>query len=65
LISGTQEKKGVTNLGFNDFHVDLIALSTQGIVDLYLKDFAKIYEHTLTVYQNDIGFFEKVIFNFT
>jgi len=60
LIADQGQKKEITTFDYKDLDVTLISLSSKSHVELFVKDFAKSYEHSLTVYQNDIGFYDKV-----
>ncbi len=60
LIADKGMKKEITSIDFKDLQVELIYLALRGNVDINLKDFARNYELSLTVYQNDVGLFDKV-----
>ena len=60
LMLDQGQKKEVTSIESKDLNLGLLSLSAKSHVELFIKDFAKTYEHTLTVYQNDIGFYDKV-----
>jgi hypothetical protein len=51
----------ITNkpITFEDLDMSLFILSSRSFVDLVAKDFAKNYDHSLKIYQNDMGFFEQ------
>lgn len=57
--------KDITIKNFLD--VKVLVLSSKSYIDLITKDQAKFYENEISVYQNDIGFFNSVsysIFNY-
>lgn len=60
LISDKDVKKEMNSFDSSQLKVELLFLSTKNYVEIHLKDFAKNYEHALTVYQNDIGLYDKV-----
>jgi len=62
LLADKDVKREITTFDYKDLDIGLINLSTRNDVELFVKDFAKSYEHILTVYQNDVGYFERVIF---
>jgi len=62
LIADKHVLKEITkkDFGYKDLDVSYIVLSTRNTVDISVKEFAKSYEHSLKVYQNEIGFYDKV-----
>lgn len=57
----TEDSKQLGNINVHDFLFSkVVVLSPRSYVDLILKDQAKFNDKQIEVYQNDIGFFDKV-----
>jgi len=59
LIDKSVDREITSAINFNDMDMNLFILSPKNYVDIVSKDFAKSYHHTLKIYQNDMGHFDK------
>ena len=59
IVEKSVDKEITGAITFDDMDMNLFILSPKNYVDLVAKDFAKSYHHTLKIYQNDMGYFDK------
>ncbi len=53
-----------TSIQYSDINIKLYILSPKSNVDIVTKDFAKKYDHSVQIYQNDMGTFDKFLKSF-
>jgi curved DNA-binding protein CbpA len=61
----TEKSKELSDINVHDYlFTKVVVLSSRNYIDLILKDQAKFNSRQIEVYQNDIGFFDKVSYEY-
>ncbi len=59
LVGNQDQEKNVSNIHREDLDIKLYLLSSKNYIEIVSKDFAKSYQNSIHVYQNEFGFLDK------